>query len=205
MLPRPSVSALLAATLVLVGCKDREIVSYKAPKDPPPAMPGAAGMPASTNAGGSDMASTAVPTGSNDVTWQAPSHWTEKPTSAMRKGSYAVKGDKGGEADLSITAFPGNTGGLGANLNRWRSQLGLPPLSEAELNRAIEHVDVNDLHLEFVDFVGTAKGEATRTIGAVLARPEETWFFKLMGPDAVVAAEKPAFREFLKTVKARQP
>src|SRR3954468_24443237 len=122
----PLCAALL--TVFLAGdCRDREITTYRAPKDPVEALPGPPS--AATAASGADnMAATAVPTGGDSLVWTAPAHWTVKPATAMRKGSYAIKGD-GGEADLSITAFPGETGGLLANLNRWRGQVSLPPLT----------------------------------------------------------------------------
>ncbi len=198
MLSRVTPCFVLVATLLLAGCKDREITSYRAPKDPPPAMPGTA---PSVPAAGDSMANTAVPTGSDSLGWTAPAGWIAKAPGAMRKGSFTVKGADGAEADLSITAFPGDTGGLLANLNRWRGQLALPPLAESQLDGALVHTDANGLHFEVVDFTGTAKDVPTRIVGAVLSRPGETWFFKLMGPDALVAGQKPAFLDFLRTVK----
>jgi hypothetical protein len=44
-----------------------------------------------------------------------------------------------------------------------------------------------------------------RLLGAVLSRPGETWFFKLMGPDALVAAQKNDFTAFLRSVKESAP
>ena len=199
MLFRVTPCLVLVTTLLLAGCKDREIVTYRAPKDPPPVMPGA--MPSSAPAAGDNMAGTAVPTGSDSLSWTAPTGWIAKAPGAMRKGSFTVKGADGAEADLSITAFPGDTGGLLANLNRWRGQLALPPLADNQLDGALEHADANGLHFEIVDFTGTAKGAPARIVGAVLSRPGETWFFKLMGPDALVASQKPAFLDFLRSVK----
>ncbi len=199
MLPRAvATCTLLVAATLIAGCKDRAIATYRAPKDPAPTMPmpGAASAPAA----GDSMAATAVPTGSDSLSWTAPATWTAKAPGAMRKGSFAVKGD-GGEADLSITAFPGDTGGLLANLNRWRGQVSLPPLAEGQVDGVIEHLDAGALHFDLVDFVGSAKGVPTRLIGAVLSRPGETWFFKLMGPDALVASRKDEFTTFLKSVK----
>ena len=197
---RPPAAILLLTALLFGGCKDRQITAYRAPKDPAPAV-----MPAATPAPGGDMAATAVPTGSDTLAWTAPAHWTAKPAGPMRKGSFAVKGADGTEADLSITAFPGDTGGLLANLNRWRGQLALPPLAASQLDGALEHLDGTGLHFEVVDFTGTANGAPTRILGAVLSRPGETWFFKLMGPDALVAAQKDSFRDFLRTVKEPAP
>lgn len=196
----PACAALL--TLLLAGgCRDREITAYRAPKDPVETLPGAPGGTAAAP-GADTMAATAVPTGSDSLVWTAPATWTAKPASAMRKGSYTIKGD-GGEADLSITAFPGDTGGLLANLNRWRGQVSLPPLTADQLDANREHVDLGALHVDVVDFAGSANGKPTRIVGAIVPSGGETWFFKLMGPDALVAKEKPAFREFLNTVRPR--
>lgn len=204
--------------LLLTGCRDREITAYRAPKDPAPAMPGmaAAGM---TGAQGSlpeghppvgqpaadpgGMTGTVPTARDGALTWTAPAHWTAKSLGSMRKGSYAITGENGATGDLAITAFPGDTGGLFANVNRWRGQVGLPPISESELKGAVEHLDLNDFHIELVDCVGNAGGQQTELLGAIVPYNGETWFFKLLGPAALVEKEKPAFREFLKTIKVR--
>jgi hypothetical protein len=118
----------------------------------------------------------------------------------MRKGSFAITGE-GGEADLSITAFPGNVGGDLANLNRWREQIGLKPVTEAEFEAAAQRMEKNGLRMTVVDLVGTG-GDAKRILGAMIPHGGATWFVKLMGPDALVAKEKSAFLAFLETIKA---
>jgi len=189
----------LAVLTLLAACRDPQVESYRVPKESPPPVPALSGATNDTPA--ADMASTTVPTGSEKFSWTAPTHWTAKPTGAMRKGSYAITGAEG-EADLSITAFPGDTGGLLANINRWRGQISLPPQSTAQLEGELQHLDSGPLHFDIVDIAGTANGAPTRIIGAVLARPEETWFFKFMGPDALVAREKAAFIAFVQSVSS---
>lgn len=184
--------ASLAAVALLTSCREPKVEHYRVPKEQPAP---AAAAPADP------MASATVPTGSEAITWTAPAAWAPKPAGPMRKGSYAVPG-AGGEADLSITAFPGDTGGLLANLNRWRGQLALPPLAGGEMETSLVHLDANGLHFDIVDFTGTVNGVPTRLLGAVLSRPGETWFFKLTGPEATVAAAQADFQAFLQTVKA---
>lgn len=210
---RPTTLALLVSLVLIAGCRDREITAYRAPKDKPaPQMPAATasadtnnlppGHPSIGPGGaqampGGDMANTAVPTASgSDLRWTAPAAWSAKALGQMRKGSFTVKGD-GGEADLSITAFPGATGGLEANLNRWRGQVGLSPLSPEEVVAATEKFEANGLQFTVVDYAGNG----TRLIGAIVPYGSNSWFFKLMGPDAVVAGKKAEFVEFLHTVK----
>jgi len=212
-LPRATLLSLgLSILLIAAGCRDREITAYRAPKDPPPAnaAPAAAestnnlppghpaiGSVATDNQGGA-MTATAVPTaGGSDLTWTAPAGWQPKALGAMRKGSYTVAVG-GVEADLSITAFPGATGGLEANLNRWRGQVGLEPLPPDEVANGTEKFSANGLEFVVADYAGGGK----RLLGAIVPFGGNSWFFKLTGPDAMVEAQKPAFREFLQTVKA---
>jgi hypothetical protein len=146
---RLTLPTLLALSLFATGCQKEEVTAYRIPKEtPPPHAHGQAqGAPAAPAAApgtgaagaGADMASTPVATASGaNLQWTAPAHWAVKSGSAMRKGSYAIR-HEAGEADLSITAFPGDTGGLLANLNRWRGQIGLAPLAPAELEANLDH------------------------------------------------------------------
>jgi hypothetical protein len=138
----------------------------------------------------------------SSLTWTAPADWQAKPLGQMRLGSYGVSSDAG-NADISIIAFPGEAGGLLPNINRWRGQLGLAPLTEADLVGATTALDgAGGLHFTIVDLSGQAAGVPARMLGAILSFGGQTYFFKLTGPDAIVAREKPAFLDFLKTVKA---
>jgi len=66
---------------------------------------------------------------------------------------------------------------------------------------AITRLEVNGLKLGVVDMTGAANGAPSRLVGAMVPFGGATWFFKLLGPEAVVAPEKAAFLEFLKTIR----
>jgi len=198
--------------VLLAGCRDEKIASYRVPAEKPEPLPpiltGAmsAGASSAAGANSSNMASTTVPTADGEsLTWTAPENWKAKPASAMRKGSYAVVGEGGAEADMSITAFPGDVGGELANLNRWRSQLELPPLNENKMAEVVTRLDQNDLHFAVAEFVNHQGAKPTRIVGALVPYAGATWFFKLMGPEALVAREKPTFFAFLQSVKPANP
>lgn len=184
---------LVPALLLFAGCRDREVRSYRVPKEQP-------GTPALADAPGAPAA--AAPA----LTWTAPAEWTEQPAGGFRRGSFTLPGAEGADADFSIIAFPGDAGGLVENLNRWRGQIGLPAFTEEEAQAALEHVDgAAGLHFHVVDFTGTVSGAPVRILGAVLPYGNESWFFKVMGPEPTVAAARPAFLQFLQTVKPAQP
>lgn len=119
----------------------------------------------------------------------------------MRKATFAIPGTNGTDAELTITAFPGDVGGELANLNRWRSQLELPPLPPTELDQAIDRHEHEGLKIALVDFANSKGDASTRILGAWIPFEGGTWFFKMTGPDAVVAREKQIFDDFLHTVK----
>lgn len=186
--------AALTATLLLASCRKAEVSRYRVPKEIPPAPP-------ATAAADRAMAATTVVTAEGDgLVWTAPAHWSANPAAGMRRGSFAIRGPQG-EADMAITAFPGDVGGELANINRWRGQLGLPALNPAELPAVRTPVHTDHFEFILVEFGNPAATPPTRMLGAFTAHQGNTWFFKLSGPDALVAAEKSAFLNFLHTVR----
>lgn len=161
------------------------ISAVTAPAAPPPA--GMAGPPV-------------VPADGPGLKWTAPAHWQDKPASAMRKATYVVPGANGAAGELAITAFPGDVGGELANLNRWRGQLALPPIAEADFAGAVTRLTVNNLPVVLVELTGGAADNPQRLLGAMVPYAGATWFFKLTGPAALVAAEKPAFLTFVQSL-----
>jgi hypothetical protein len=193
-----------AAALLLAACGEERVASYRVPKEKDPELPMAAAdagaQPA--QAAGPSMADTSVPTaGGDSLVWQAPAGWVPKAASAMRKGSFSVPG-AGGEADLSITAFPGDVGGELANVNRWRGQVGLTPLGPEGLDASVSRFSANGLAFTLVDLTGQGDPGAKAILGAIVPFGGSTWFFKLSGTGALVGGSKAAFVDFLHTVKA---
>jgi hypothetical protein len=94
--------------LALAGCKDTHITTYRIPKEAP-ARPVMAAAPNSDN-----------------VHWQAPAGWQERPGNGMRRASFQIAGADGAQADMAVTVFPGDVGGDLANVNRWRPDQASP-------------------------------------------------------------------------------
>src|SRR5260370_13578026 len=91
--------------------------------------------------------------GPGNVTWNTPADWEEQPSSGPRRGTFKIHGKDGGEAELSITAFPGDVGGLLANVNRLRGQIQLPPLAKPDLGQVVTPVSASGRNISFVDLV----------------------------------------------------
>ncbi len=137
-----------------------------------------------------------APTG-NSI-WEVPSGWqvADAMPPLFAKFSIAANGAK---ADVNISQLLRDGGGMLANVTRWRGQLGLSPLDEAGLAKIISASGSASV----VDFSGVnAKtGQPARLVGAAVPHGGQTWFYKLMGDDAVVAAQKDAFLKFIQSAK----
>lgn len=167
----------------------------------PPGHPPLGANPMAPPPAGAPAAS---PASADSITWAAPDHWTAKPLGPMRRGSFTAR-NTGGEADCSIFVFAAAQNPLLDNINRWRGQVGLSRLTEAQLSAESAKLESAGQTFTTVDLLGETAGAPTRVLGAVLYRGEEAWFFKLSGPDAVVAAERPAFLDFLRSVRPATP
>lgn len=194
--------------LLLVSCRDDQVVAYRVPKEKEPAAapaasPAAAAVPpAGAPAAGGSMASTPVATAAGTgLAWTAPAHWQAKAASAMRKATFVVTGEGGATAELAVTAFPGDVGGEAANINRWRGQIQLPTVSDAEAVKGIQRLEAGGLKIGIVELSSDAGGKPTRVLGAMVPFEGATWFFKLTGPDALVTREKAAFLQFMQGVR----
>jgi len=134
--------------------------------------------------------------------WTSPEGWQEVAPGEMRVASFRVRGEGGKEADVSVIPLPGMAGGDLSNVNRWRGQVGLPPVTEEELARLAEKVNVGGHEAGLFDIAGTAaSGDKTRILAVVSHQADTAWFIKMTGDDELVAKQKPAFAEFLKTLQ----
>ena len=55
---------------------------------------------------------------------------------------------------MTVSAFPGAAGGWLLNLNRWRGQLGLKPVGQAEAEKLVASLDVMGGKAMLVDMNG---------------------------------------------------
>jgi hypothetical protein len=129
--------------------------------------------------------------------WQVPAGWRETDPGSMLTAKYIVSGPENSQAAVNISSGTGAGGGLVNNVNRWRGQLGLNSLSESEIKPLVTPLDAGDGKAMLIDM----SGDKSRVLAAIVPRGDQTWFYKIMGPTAVVDAEKDNFIKFVKTVQ----
>lgn len=198
--------AVLLPILLLAACKDEGVTRVRVPKEPavaadphaghdhgsaPESMPGGMGMGGGMGAG-SIEAPAERPRG---LSWTLPSGWKELPGNGIRLATLVPPG--GVKAEGTVVALPGDSGGELANANRWRGQIGLPPVDEAGLAGSRTKLSTKAGPVAVYDF--TSGGEArTRLIAAIVKTGDTTWFFKLTGDAAATESARPGFLAVLK-------
>jgi hypothetical protein len=172
-LPQPfGLAVVLLFLAAVAGCDRNEVQTYKTPKEKP------------------KMSMAGLPPG-----------WDAAPPGEMRVASFHVQGEGGKGADVSVIPLPGMAGDDLANVNRWRGQVQQPPVTAAELPNLSQPVDIGGEKAQLYEQAGQPPGsnETNRILAAVLRRDGTAWFFKMTGDDDLVAKQKPAFVQYLKT------
>ncbi len=214
-LPQPlwRLSVLVPFLFLAAGCHRDEVKVYRVAKDqdqpqqqtapalptdsPNPSLP--PGHPDISSASAAALpAASALP----QLTWKTPDGWTEIPPSEMRVASFKVTGADGKSADVSVIPLPGLAGSDAANVNRWRGQVGLSPVSPEELKKSAEDVEAAGQPAQLYDIAGQnpGSGGAERILGVIQHRNDMAWFFKMTGDAGLVEQQKPAFVAFLKSL-----
>jgi len=87
--------------------------------------------------------------------------------------------------------------GLLQNVNRWRGQIGLEPITDDQLSAALARLDIDGVAADMVELVG-----ARETILGIMALQNgQAWYFKLKGDKDLVEREKENFRSFAESVQ----
>lgn len=137
------------------------------------------------------------------LAFDPPEGWTESEGSSMRIASYQVSLDGFEPADFSIISFPGDAGGITANVNRWRQQIGLRPWKEAQVSSNQENLNVGELEFALFDLKPQTEADKERVkeriLAAILKYDDKSWFFKLRGDVFLVETQRNKFRQLVQS------
>ena len=109
--------------------------------------------------------------------WTIPESWSVGNPSSMRLATYSASYPKG-VADVSITNFSGDGGGILANVNRWRRQLNLEPQSLDEINNLMLSETSGLGEYKYIKIVNYEE-QSSAFLCAILAIKNSTLFIKL--------------------------
>jgi hypothetical protein len=135
--------------------------------------------------------------------WVVPSSWVAVDHSSFLVAKFRVTGEGGTQADINVSSSAGTGGGLLPNVNRWRGQLSLGAIDQTALDKLVTTLDLPVGKATVVDFSGEDAEHDTksRCVGVMVPVAGSTWFYKLAGSEAVVAREKEALLNFVRSVK----
>ena len=136
----------------------------------------------------------------NPWNWEVPESWSEGKASSVRLASFSVSDDSGESLDISVTSFPGDVGGLLANLNRWLGQIGLSPVGQDNLKQYCTQLSFAGHSGHMVEAYGKEQG----LFAGVLFLESESWFFKLQGNKKLAKREKANFSQFLQSITSQK-
>lgn len=145
------------------------------------------------------------------LTWTAPPGWAEAPAGSDPSGMRLVDmrfGEKK-EGECYISIMPGPAGGLNANLNRWRKQMGQPDYTDEEIAKLPKKplFKRDGVFAEFDgDYKGVGMSEASkgyRLAGVIHSAEQATIFVKMIGPKALVEANTAAFDQFCQSINPK--
>lgn len=124
--------------------------------------------------------------------WIAPETWEEETPGQFQIALYRIAPG----ITAAVSKLPGDAGGMAANVDRWRKQVGL---------QAAEKIDGEAIALE-EDPSWQArwfelKGAERSILAAIIPVDGETWFFKLDSPTPAIETARPGFMDLLKSVE----
>src|SRR5262249_25943635 len=90
------------------------------------------------------------------LTWSSiPEGWQREPGGKLRYATFHL-GTKEHPLELTVTALGRESGSVLDNINRWRNQLGLPAITEAEMPKQVQETKAGDVVAKLVDMTGTS-------------------------------------------------
>jgi hypothetical protein len=135
--------------------------------------------------------------------WEMPAGWQPHTPVTMALASFVARTAAGETATITVTGLPGPAGGVLANVNRWRGQLGLGSIAEAGLASITRPIDGLGGKATLVEFAGTdpKSGQPAVLVAAIVVRGNQSWFYKMVGDSAAVNAQRENFTRFVQGVR----
>jgi hypothetical protein len=191
---------VVCVAVALAACRGEEIAHYRVPKTSSPpagAAAPAAGAPMVPASG--QVPTPPAPAAGSKLAWTLPARWTES-TGGGGMRYATLKAPVDGRIDVSVTVLPGEAGGELANVNRWRAQIGLPAVDAAALAAAREPLRTKAGTVAVYDFTNDA-GPKSRVVAGLTVVDGNTWFVKMTGDAAAVAAARPDFLRIVESLR----
>jgi hypothetical protein len=123
-----------------------------------------------------------------------PPGWAAVAPGPMQVAKFTVPEKDGAKAEVAISIFPNDTGGVASNVKRWRGQLGMSEVDETTAAASAKPIEGAPEGSVLVELENSGRG----LIGAIIPRDGKWWFYKMMGDAPAVIAARESFVAFAK-------
>lgn len=190
--------SLALLPLTFGGCSDEPSVQkYKVSKTPLPSHSG----PDLTSSSAGEVVDTGL-----SFTWVVPAGWESGKASSMRLASYNIPLSTGETGDFSLVRLGGAAGGVLANINRWRGQIGLEHATIEEVAE-FSHMHTTSQGRQFLHatLINEANPDSS-ILGAIFQVQESDFvlFAKLTASAAGVQEANESFEAFCNSINFKE-
>ncbi len=146
--------------------------------------------------------------GEGPLRWKAPEGWAAGQAAPARLVTFKIGPAR--ETECYVAVLGGSGGGVVMNVNRWRDQMGQPPLADdavaalPRLSLLGQEAPIIEAAGTFTDMQGQKRGGAM-LLGTMCRIEEVTLFVKMVGPEAQVRAERERFLAFCSSLERTRP
>ncbi|MEI6686568.1 MAG: hypothetical protein WCN64_10540 [Planctomycetota bacterium] len=88
------------------------------------------------------------------IQWNAPSNWKAGKTNELRYATFLIDPEANPKLELTVIKLGKDAGSILANINRWREQVGLGPVSEGDLPTIIKKETIQGVEAILADYSG---------------------------------------------------
>ncbi|MCE9554201.1 MAG: hypothetical protein K8T91_12610 [Planctomycetes bacterium] len=143
------------------------------------------------------------------ISYKLPEGWQRSERPARMALVTLSTGPEINSAEVTVSPMPGAAGGVMANVNRWRGQVGLEPMELKDVGKIARKLQIDGNAALFFRFTGTgAAGEEKEKPKSILAiilpRQGVSWFIKLTGSAEVATAQEPSFVNFAESIRFKK-
>lgn len=135
----------------------------------------------------------ARPQGAAALAWSLPDGWSEEAGSGMRIAT--LRPAMYPSVEVTIIALEGPAGGELANVNRWRDQIGLPPVEAKALGSTRKSVSSKAGEVIVHELLSPGGGGIIA--GMVAPTEGHTWFLKMAGDSRSMSAVRENFLQWI--------
>lgn len=183
-----------AAIFITSACKETGEVNHfrvEKPEQQPTSSQGGADQVANSQNADQETAQEAPQNA--PYNWTLPAGWSAKPASGMRLATIIIPQEEGDSLEAAIFELGGDIAG---NINRWRGQIGLPALPEAEILPSLEKIDTQ-LGPGYIALLINPESTDKAMLAAIIPRPSGTSIFiKVTGSAASLKGIATPFQTF---------